>query len=148
MGIKLFINKDLPCVNFSFEEWDNFKESFTKALFNCIEHILILGEYKKNIDYITAKNLETDLNEIINDDVADLSPEQIDTLIFFDLSGIYYFVNKDTFQSNFSIGNAYDIFITLKILKDYFKQEELNLVNDFINIFKVSFNKKEKVIFL
>ena len=69
MGIKLFINKDLPCVNFSFEEWDNFKESFTKALFNCIEHILILGEYKKEIDCSIAKNLETDLNEIINGEI-------------------------------------------------------------------------------
>ena len=148
MGIKLFINKDLPNVSLSFDEWDNFKVSSVKALFKCIVNTLIIGEYKKIEDYILAKNLEVDLMEIINDDIEDLSPEQIDTLIYFNLCGLYYFINKDTFQGYYSLGNSYDIYETLLILKDYFNYEDGIIVNNLIELFKLSFSKKLKVHFI
>tara|TARA_B110000971_G_C20013856_1_gene502925 strand:- start:346 stop:792 length:447 start_codon:yes stop_codon:yes gene_type:complete len=147
MGIKLYIGKDLPNVSLSFSEWDNFKINAVNALFRYIEYTLIVGKYKKIEDRALAKNLETDLMDIINEQIEDLSFDQIDTLIYFDLCGIYYFVNKDTFQGHYSLGNSYDIYQTLLILKEYFRPQDQIIVDNFIDLFRLSFNSNLKVHF-
>jgi hypothetical protein len=67
----------------------------------------------------------------------------VDSLIHFNIGGLFTLCNKSNLEGNYSVGNSFDICQLLKIIKPYFIILEYNLEDD--NIVYKSILQIEKV---
>ena len=75
----------------------------------------------------------------------------IDTLVFFNISGLYAFCNKSDCEGYYSVGNSYDICQLFKLIKNFYivDKEVFQDINKTINKIKKIFQesvRKRKII--
>ena len=156
MGIHIYCHeKEYSC---SYSSWDKFRMATINATFKYIKSYIILTEITEHDQIYANKLLEfidkiesepnLDINIFIN--YCEQSPF-IDTLVFFNISGLYAFCNKSDCDGYYSVGNSYDICQLFKLIKKFYivDKEVFQDINKTINKIKKIFQesvRKRKII--
>jgi hypothetical protein len=156
MGIHIYCHeKEYSC---SYGSWDKFRMATINATFKYIKSYISLTEITEYDQIYANKLLEfidkiesepnLDINIFIN--YCEQSPF-IDTLVFFNISGLYAFCNKSDCDGYYSVGNSYDICQLFKLIKKFYivDKEVFQDINKTINKIKKIFQesvRKRKII--
>ena len=156
MGIHIYCDeKEYSC---SYGSWDKFRMATINATFKYIKSYISLTEMSE-YDKVYADNLlefidkiesETNLDIDIFFNYCKQSPF-VDTLVFFNISGLYAFCNKSDCEGYYSVGNSYDICQLFKLIKNFYivDKEFFKDINKTINKIKKIFQesvRKRKII--
>lgn len=156
MGIKLYLrNNHNEKLIFTYKEWTLLKINLIDATIKFMEELLITN-YANNKDQIFNDDLNNiiqkyyEINETgkfnINLFINNLTLEEIDTLIYFDLGGLYVFINKNDCDSFYSVGNSIDIIKMFNLITKKINNDLQNMVNKLKNLFNESINTDNFII--
>jgi hypothetical protein len=156
MGIWIYCDeKEYSC---SYGFWNKFRMATINATFKYIKSYISLTEITEYEKVYADKLLEF-INKIESESNFDIdiflnyckeSPF-IDTLVFFNISGLYAFCNKSDCEGYYSVGNSYDICQLFKLIKKFYivDKEFFKNIHKTINKIKKIFQesiKKRKII--
>ena len=125
MGIHIHCDeKEYSC---SYSSWDKFRMDTINATIKYIKSYITLTEIteynqvyaNKLLEFIDKIESEPNLDINIFLDYCKQSPF-IDTLVFFNISGLYAFCNKSDCEGYYSVGNSYDIYQLLKLIQKFY----------------------------
>ena len=156
MGIQLYLKgKHKERITFTYTEWTFLKINLIKSAIKFIEELIITNSIE-NKDKIFNDDLNNiiqkyyEINETgefnINIFINNLTLEEIDTLIFFDLGGLYFFINKNDCDAFYSVGNSVDIIKMLDVIADKFNNDLQFIVNQLKNLFNESISTSKIII--
>jgi hypothetical protein len=153
MGIWIHCDKkEYSC---SYGSWNKFRMATINATIKYIKSYISLTELteydqiyaNKLLEFIDKIESEPDLN---NDIFIDYCKELlfIDTLVFFNISGLYAFCNKSDCEGYYSVGNSYDICQLFKLIKNFYTVDknsiqDINTINTIKKVFQESLRKRK-----
>ena len=156
MGIWIYCDKkEYSC---SYSSWDKFRMATINATIKYIKSYINLTEIieydkvyaDKLLEFIDKIESEPNLD---NDIFLEYCKQLlfIDTLVFFNISGLYAFCNKSDCEGYYSVGNSYDICQLFKLIKNFYivDKEVFQDINKTINKIKKIFQesvRKRKII--
>lgn len=128
----------------SYGYWDQVRMNTINATFKYIKSYIASTEITEYNKYNTDILLEF-INKIESEPKLDINIFNnycrqfnfIDSLIFFNISGIYAFCNKSDCDGYYSVGNSYDICQLFKLIKPFyiFDMKSIKLIE---KVFKAS----------
>jgi hypothetical protein len=130
MGIWIYCDKkEYSC---SYGSWDKFRMATINATIKYIKSYISLTEITEyNQIYYTNKLLEfidkIESEPNLDNDIFLEYCKQllfIDTLVFFNISGLYAFCNKSDCEGYYSVGNSYDICQLFKLINNFYIDKE------------------------
>jgi hypothetical protein len=154
MGIHIYCDKkEYSC---SYGSWDKFRMATINATFKYIKSYISLTEITE-YDQIYANKLLEFIDKIESEANLDINiflnyckeSPFIDTLVFFNISGLYAFCNKSDCEGYYSVGNSYDICQLFKLIKNFYivdKECFKNIhktINNIKKIFQESIRKRK-----
>lgn len=154
MGIWIYCDKkEYSC---SYGSWDKFRMATINATFKYIKSYISLTEiteydkvYADNLlEFIDKIESETNLDIDIFLNYCKQSPF-VDTLVFFNISGLYAFCNKSDCEGYYSVGNSYDICQLFKLIKNFYIvdkeifQDIHKTINKIKKVFQESVRKRK-----
>ena len=164
MGIDLYCgDTTFGC---SYSSWNNIRNSLIEATFEYLEVHFGLNEYEEGTsEYGAMMGLKEYIQKIYNSSkneklienfiVYSKLLEFVDLLIQFGVGGIYSLCNKSDNEGYYSVGNSYDIYDLLKVVKPFLLKNRDNIydeknwiyncIDNLINVFKESIEKNENV---
>ena len=125
MGIHIYCHeKEYSC---SYGSWNNFRMATINATFKYIKSYITLTEITE-YDKVYADKLLEIIDKIesepnLDNDIFLEYCKQLvfmDTLVFFNISGLYAFCNKSDCEGYYSVGNSYDICQLFKLIKNFY----------------------------
>jgi len=156
MGIHIYC--DEKEYSSSYGSWNKFRLATINATIKYIKSYITLTELSeydqvyanKLLEFIDKIESEPNLDINIFIDYCKESPF-IDTLVFFNISGLYAFCNKSDCEGYYSVGNSYDICQLFKLIKNFYivDKEVFQDINKTINKIKKIFQesvRKRKII--
>jgi hypothetical protein len=157
MGIQLYIkNKYNERITFTYKEWTFLKINLIKSSIKFIEDLIIINSIENNKDKIFNDDLNNiiqkyyEINETgefnINIFINNLSLEEIDTLIYFDLGGLYFFINKNDCDAFYSVGNSVDIIKMFDVITSKINNDLESMVHKLKNLFNESIHTSKIII--
>jgi hypothetical protein len=145
MGIWIYCDKkEYSC---SYGSWDKFRMATINATIKYIKSYINLTEITE-YDQIYANKLLEFIDKIesepnLDNDIFLEYCKQllfIDTLVFFNISGLYAFCNKSDCEGYYSVGNSYDICQLLKLIQKFYTVDK-----DFFQNINKTVNKIKKI---
>lgn len=121
--------------------WDKLKLKLMKT---CIKHVKSLVDDESNI-IINKKVANEFLESLKTSKNCSILSEFEDFLIETDLYGIIHIIDKESNDSIYSVGNAYDIHKMLVILRKYIDSQCI-IYDGFTDFFKNSIKDDTKII--
>jgi hypothetical protein len=152
MGIILLVKE--KTINTTYADWYDFRMEILKAFIKYIEESLILEKYKniyikddlKNILNLYYSNINFEQKMDFLEFSSNFEDQDINTLITIKLYGIYVFINKTDFSGSYTVGNSYDILLSLKEIYYLVNTNWRSLLDDVINLFEYSYIEKKNMI--
>ena len=152
MGLTIYIKNNDTKISCSYNEWNIFRKSIMKSFITYLEEQIIINKYK-SIDTINDINdFISHYYETINTDTINFENFNqifdngyINLFILYNYYGFYIFITKEDYNSYFSIGNAYDMFIFFNLIESYIDETQKEMFNNFKSLLSLSKTNKYKI---